>query len=877
MTFDPSDAKSIFLKASDLAGPERAEFLDQVCQGQPELRARVENLLTSFDHPGSFLEKPVDDVFGATWLAQKSGEGSKSPGTMSGVSEADLSFLEPCDVPGRLGRLGPYEVTDVIGRGGMGIVLKAFDTKLHRIVAIKVLSPQLAMTSMAVKRFLREAQAAAAVSHDHVITIFAVEEHDSSPYLVMECIVGQSLQDKIDRSSPLRLQEILRIGMQIAAGLAAAHKQGLVHRDVKPSNILLENGVERVKITDFGLARAVDDVGMTQTGQIAGTPQYMSPEQAMGERVDARSDLFSLGSVLYTMCTGRPAFRADSAVAVLRRVCDDEPRSIREINPEIPEWMVSVIQKLLAKKPQDRFQTSGEVAELLSQCLAWVQQPDGPRPTAIPNVSRRRRRIRWQALWMIPLLLAVSLGVWGMFQPTPRLIFENQAQVVIDVINSKTPIKFVGNQGQVMTLAGPGKHKMPAGIYRFTVEDTPGFVVTNVRARRTSPWTVTWETTSTTTTGIWRLQRGDQLHVRVLLDRIPLTGPEEHTSPASPENDPANVPLPTAVMENQAGTASLQMLAAPFTAEQARAQQREWSRYLEVPEQHMDSLGISFRLLTPARFNMGNSFDEVTHLLEDLKQKNADEYTKFAVQSSAPKHRVQLEAPFYIAQYEVTVAQFRTFVDETGYSSTLENLQPPRFQWPQFSAGDPEKLPVCGVSWDDAKAFCEWLSRREGVHYDLPTEAQWEYACRAGDEGRWCFGNNSAQLDRYAVYDQRESPGPSAIGTREPNAFGLYDMHGNVEEWCFDWHLVDFYKTSPEANPVSNGRPTDPAAGRVTRGGSWNSPAWKTRSAIRMYDFPSIPAFARGFRPVITGDLKPVVKPSEGTDPIQESQPSAER
>ena len=175
-------------------------------------------------------------------------------------------------------------------------MLKAFDEQLHRVVAIKVLSPAFAANGSARKRFIREARAAAAVKNEHVVGIYDVEEDAQPPYLVMECIDGISLQDKLDKHGPLRLKEILRIGMQTAEGLAAAHKQGLVHRDIKPANILLENGVERVKITDFGLARAVDDASVTQSGTVAGTPMYMSPEQAEGLPIDHRSDLFSLGT-----------------------------------------------------------------------------------------------------------------------------------------------------------------------------------------------------------------------------------------------------------------------------------------------------------------------------------------------------------------------------------------------------------------------------------------------------------------------------------------------------------------------------------------------------------------------------------------------------
>jgi serine/threonine protein kinase len=180
------------------------------------------------------------------------------------------------------------------------------------------------------------------------------------------------------------VKAILRVGMQAARGLAAAHAQGIVHRDIKPANILLENGIERVKITDFGLARAVDDASITQSGVIAGTPLYMSPEQANGEAVDPRSDLFSLGSVLYALCTGHPPFRADSTARVLLRVASDTPRPVRELNPDIPDWLEAIIAKLLAKKREERFQEARDVADLLEQHLAHLQQPHlAPRPAPV--------------------------------------------------------------------------------------------------------------------------------------------------------------------------------------------------------------------------------------------------------------------------------------------------------------------------------------------------------------------------------------------------------------------------------------------------------------------------------------------------------------
>ena len=293
-----------------------------------------------------------------------------------------LGFLKPSDKEGVLGSIGPYEVLEAIGRGGMGVVLRAMDPKLNRIVAVKALLPELASNPNSCRRFLREAQAAAAISHPHVVSIHAVDDIDQNhsgtpvpPFLVMECIVGQSLQQKLDKVGPLRLTEILRISRQIADGLAAAHKQGLVHRDIKPANILLENGVERVKITDFGLARAIDDITVTRTGEVCGTPQYMSPEQACGDRVDHRSDLFSLGCVMYAMCTGHSPFRGDSIAHVIKRVTQDEPRSIADQNPEIPAWLTEIISSLLQKSPEHRFQSADDLAVILDKHLSRIQHP----------------------------------------------------------------------------------------------------------------------------------------------------------------------------------------------------------------------------------------------------------------------------------------------------------------------------------------------------------------------------------------------------------------------------------------------------------------------------------------------------------------------
>ena len=308
--------RTIFLAALDIADPaERTAYVERACSGNPALRRRVEALLAAHARAGPFLDVPALEQMARAAGPAPANEGpaaARPTPDRPGETQAEpasgeaLAFLTPARKPGSLGRLDHYEVLEVVGKGGMGVVFKAFDDKLHRVVAIKALAPPLATSGTARQRFVREAQAAAAVAHDHVIDIHAVEDAGAVPYLVMRFINGKSLEDKINHEGALELREVLRIGMQIASGLAAAHAQGLIHRDIKPANILLEDGaLPRVRITDFGLARAAADASLTQGGAITGTPLYMSPEQARAEALDPRTDLFSLGSVLYAMCTGR--------------------------------------------------------------------------------------------------------------------------------------------------------------------------------------------------------------------------------------------------------------------------------------------------------------------------------------------------------------------------------------------------------------------------------------------------------------------------------------------------------------------------------------------------------------------------------------------
>ena len=282
------------------------------------------------------------------------------PGRPAPASD-EFPFLAPPERPDEIGRLGPYRVLAAIGHGGMGAVFRAEDPALRRHVALKVMLPQFATNEVAKARFLREARAQAAVEHDHVAAIHQVGEDRGVPFIALPLLKGQSLSDALKANPVVPVAEAVRIAREIAAGLAAAHETGLVLRDVKPGNVWLEGKSRRVKLLDFGLARAAGGAGdddpaepVTQTGSVVGTPAYMSPEQARGEHVDARTDVFCLGVVLYQLLAGRVPFSAPSVTGVLIAVATETPPAPHDLNPNVAPALGDFVMRLLAKNPAAR-------------------------------------------------------------------------------------------------------------------------------------------------------------------------------------------------------------------------------------------------------------------------------------------------------------------------------------------------------------------------------------------------------------------------------------------------------------------------------------------------------------------------------------------
>ncbi len=317
-------------------------------------------------------------------------------------------FFPAADDERLLGRIDQFELVEPIGSGGMGLVYKAFDRPLHRYVALKVLSPAIATTGAAKQRFIREAQAAAAIHSPFVVPIYAVSEFDGLPYIVMQFQSGVNLQEYLDQTGPLSIGASLKIAHQIAIGLVAAHQQGVIHRDVKPANILIEPTVLKASLTDFGLALVTNEASLTHSGMTPGTPSYMSPEQSIGSSVDQRTDWYSLGCVLYAMLVGHPPFRGAHAYEILSRLQHESPRKPSEHRREIQPWLDKLVMMMLAKDVNQRLANGEQTVELLNDCLMHI---DNPGEHEVPALLCKRSRIRKPIGFVLAIASAAMVSI----------------------------------------------------------------------------------------------------------------------------------------------------------------------------------------------------------------------------------------------------------------------------------------------------------------------------------------------------------------------------------------------------------------------------------------------------------------------------------
>jgi formylglycine-generating enzyme required for sulfatase activity/tRNA A-37 threonylcarbamoyl transferase component Bud32 len=661
--------------------------------------------------------------------------------------------------------LGPYRILDRLGEGGMGHVFKARHVGMDRVVALKIIPEDRVSNPLALARFNREVRAVAKLAHPNIVTAFDVSRVGNTHFLAMEHVDGIDLARLVQQSGPLPVPNACEYIRQAAAGLQHAHEKGLVHRDIKPGNLMVArpNPDEPpiIKILDFGLARfeseASHDNRLTQLGKIVGTVDYIAPEQAMDARTaDVRADIYSLGCSLFYVLTGKPPFAGQSAAdKIIARVQGEAP-SARAIRPAVSPALEAVLARMMARKPADRYHTPGEVVKALEphtgkeRPAVSIQNAATPAPaarsvefqTAAPPRRAGGPVLRRRPLQRLPsnrIRLGIALGA---------------AAAVLAVL-----------VGVIVVVANPGAGDDKSGI-------------SNPRAD------------------------------------------------GSPDGKPPKA------------------------------------------NELTNSIGMKLVLIPAGKFIMGSP------------QREEGRYD-----NEGPQHEVEISRPIYMGAYPVTKGQFAAFVEAKqyktepesdgkggrGYNAATRTLeQDPKYTWKHTGFAQSDDHPVVNLTWNDATAFCDWLSKREGKTYSLPTEAEWEYACRAGTKTRFWCGDADASLKGnanvpdaslkgkldadyakpYSFVSWDDSfPFTSPVGRFNPNPWGLYDMSGNVWQWCSDWigpmpggPLKD--PTGPESGP-----------GRVLRGGTWLDELRYCRSANRYSEPPGVRFDNIGFRVVLRHQL----------------------
>jgi serine/threonine protein kinase len=690
--------------------------------------------------------------------------------------------------------LGKYKILSVLGHGGMGNVYAAEDPLIKRKVAIKVLPPEFARDKSLIDRLLAEAQAAGKLTHPNVVTIFDVNHADDAYFIVMELVPGGSVQDYLAKKGSPGWRAATKLVGEACKALQAAHEMGLIHRDIKPSNLMLTSD-GHVKVADFGLAKveASDATMHTQPGTILGTPAFMSPEQCRGDKVDLRSDIYSLGCTYYAILTGKPPFEAASSMQVMFAHCSAPIPDPRAMNIDAPEGCVEILQKALAKNPEDRYTTAKAMLADLRAVLSGASTVQTQALEALAHSAPAQEEVYAPSPMTETRRSGAKLPGWVLIAGGAM------AGMIVILILAVFVRSAMSNRRPMRANENAARHTAPR-------------IVTEAAPAEPTPAPVAPSPASAPTIEVVQ-------------------------SPGAPSTT-------LAVSQTQKASSATQPVA------QAIAPSPSTPAPIKLDPLVTNSIGEKLVLCSAGTFIMGDKgFPD------------------------APPHPVKLTKPFYIGEYEVTQGELAKVLGAPP--QVAEKISH-------------DELPAAFTSWEQATLFCRRLSempaeRAGGRTYRLPTEAEWEYACRAGSTTRYAFGDQLKKEQANFGKDasillrrmeerrggagagaggepparpgpgngQRQRPPrpneqqngppdePSADdrsqhpleipGSYLPNAWGIYDMHGSVWEWCSDFYEFDAYKHEEATDPAG------PKTGRthVARGGCWSSYATQCASAYR--------------------------------------------
>lgn len=844
---------------------------------------------------------------------------------------------------------GDYELLDEIARGGMGIVFKARQVKLNRIVAVKMILAGSFAGPEDIERFHTEAEAAAQLDHPGIVPIYEVGQHEGQHYFSMGFVEGQSLAKKV-AEGPLPPREAAEIVRAVAEAVQYAHDKGVIHRDLKPGNILLDQ-TGKPRVSDFGLAKLTESGSdLTGTGQILGTPSYMPPEQAAAHvsAVGRLSDVYSLGAILYCLLTGRPPFQAASPLETLLQVQNQDPVAPRQFNSAIPLDLNTISLKCLEKDPARRYKSARNVADELRRHLAG--EPILARP--ISSIERGWRWCRRRPLMpsVVAAVLVVSVTAALVFRHLEAIARQQSLQrelvTAVDAIQNarglvvpftirdlkkfppelamaelntrydsvalnaqSEPAESHKKLGLAYARAAYGAVDIAylcSQIKTASTDEVDNFASAFGNAREPSMEGLQFSAVAATHTQDWRFKarlatvalyledatiaadmcqivdRPDPVQRTIFIDEFPawrndlarLLPPCKATSDAALRSAicmgvgsipaqrlaAADVDAWKAVLANwyQAATENVTHSAAGWALRQWNAElpnlvvshrpdpARDWF----VNSQRMTLLKIR-----PGKF-------KARWQVIDPIDTTMKEVTKL----------VTLTTDFYLSDREVSRGQFQHFMDdpECPVAEKATLYSPSGAQWSSH--------PQTHVKWYDAVLFCNWLSRREGfvpcyertgkkeqgtrvdtqslefdtwrlasngTGYRLPTESEWEYACRAGTATSYSSGEDVDLLRKYAVFSTGNARGSTPCGSRLPNGWGLFDMHDNESEWCYDLY-GGTDETRDPAGPLE--QPYEIAPFRVLRSGNWASEAFYCQSAWRFSFEPDTTGSSMGFR-----------------------------
>jgi serine/threonine-protein kinase PpkA len=730
-----------------------------------------------------------------------------------------------------------YEIIRQLGRGGMAVVYLARDNRLERDVAMKLLPQELTFDENFAQRFIREARISAKLSHPNIIQIHDVDSESGFYYYTMAFIDGVSLGQIIRQKGALNPRIIARLGIQVCFALQHAHEKGVIHRDIKPENILINKKRQPI-VVDFGIAKAITDTKLSVAGAFIGTPQYMSPEQIKGDEVDSRSDIYSLGCLLYEMAVGRPPFNDSEHTSLIYKQVHSIPDSPHAVTPEVPAALSGIIMQALAKNPKNRPQSAAELGKMLHEAFFagtasaenHLQKPESPAsaPNRMDSVPEQPVREKAESTVLMPgaspdfvrkkrddTAIAPSSGentqVRGDFESKGNIPHSDK-----NIEQDMTPPEKKGKKRILYGIIGTALLGITALVFYKAI---PSFLHNSQPEQRSARVVIPekkqaqqeLEGTShvqepsqsqknqesqSSSTGNASAMKPDELKnnsPEPIVSGSVAKGedspnhqkiePKENRniSPATPQKKPAPSEPPKVVIKS----------------EPVKQEERIIEKPVQKPAAKVTAQ-IIWMDIPGGTFTMGENPGD-----------------------NGPAHTVTVSS-FEISRDEITVKQYAVFLASTGHEKPLE--------W-ETQIENPER-PVVFVSWYDAAAFAKWAGGR------LPAEAEWEYGAKGAQEGApYPWGNDSPEGRANYRHPFEKGAGWTKYlmkpGMFPPNRFGLNDMAGNVWEWCEDWDGK--YTEAAAVNP------SGPSAGqaRIIRGGAWNSGGSQIRTSMRGRDVPS--------------------------------------